>query len=160
MEALGKQNLRTQLVRVVVTLVAFLLVPSMEVGAEEQASHTWSGVTSAPQVSADSFSARGSTLRMLGGLFFCIGIFGFGVHLFKRYGLPRAGVDKRRLHIIERVSLTAKSSLLLVRLDGRESLLTAGAEQSRLISLPKDDVAGFSEDLDEACDDLGALNAQ
>ena len=160
MEALGKRTPRIRLACAVIALVAFLLVPSVVAGAEEQSSRAWSGGTTTPQVAPDSFSAQGSTLRMLGGLFFCIGIFGFGVHLFKRYGLPRAGVDKRRLHIIERVSLTAKSSLLLVKLDGREFLLTAGAEQSRLISLPREEVGVFTEDLDEACGDLGALNAQ
>jgi flagellar biogenesis protein FliO len=97
---------------------------------------------------------------MIGGLFLCFGLFGAGVHLYRRYVIPRATSDKRRLQIIERLPLTSKSSLLLVKLDGKEFMLSTGSEATRLIAPPRQSDELFDETLNSACDEVGELNAQ
>lgn len=96
---------------------------------------------------------------MVGGLFLCVGLFGFGIHLYKRYLLPRSLGSDRRLKVVERLQLTQKSSLLLVTLDGKEFLVSTGAEQSRLITPPKTGEEFFDESLSTACADVGEFNA-
>jgi Flagellar biosynthesis protein, FliO len=160
MDAAAQGTIIRKLARGLVALIALIHVTCAVAIAEDQAPGRWSGAGPAGQASSDTFSAQSSTLRMLGGLFFCVGIFGFGVHLFKRYGLSRSGATTRRLQVVERVALSPKCSLLLVQLDGREFLLTAGAEQSRLIVPPRAETGQFADDLENACGDLGVLNAQ
>lgn len=108
----------------------------------------------------DQFDARNSVLRMIGGLFLCLGCFGGGLHMYKRFVVPRSKSDKRRLQIVERLPLSSKSSLLLVRLDGKEFMLSTGAEAARLISPPRSTEELFDESLITACDDVGEVNAQ
>lgn len=140
-------------------LVALVMSSSFAVGEETNA-RSWSPVTTGTPTAVDEYSSQSSVVRMLGGLFLCIGVFGFGIHLYKRHVIPRTGADKRRLQVIERLPLSPKSALLLVRLDGREFLLTSGAEQSRLISLPREQDGVFAEALESACGEVGEFNAQ
>ena len=127
--------------------------------SEETSNRQWSATTPAGTADVPSFSAQSSVLRMVGGLFLCVGLFGFGIHLYKRYLLPRSLSSDRRLRIVERLQLTQKSALLLVTLDGKEFLLSTGAEQSRLITPPKSGEEFFDESLSTACADVGEFNA-
>jgi flagellar biogenesis protein FliO len=87
-------------------------------------------------VTVEPFDTTGSLFKMLGGLLFCLGIFGGGIHLLKRYGGQAHVGGKRRLKVIERVSLTTKTSLLLVTFDGKEMLVAAGPDRAQLIHSP------------------------
>jgi flagellar biogenesis protein FliO len=95
---------------------------------------------------------------MVGGLFLCFGVLGFGLHLYKRYVLPRSFSAQRRLHIVERLQLSQKSALVLVKLDGKEFLMTTGSESTRLISPPHKTEEIFEETLSSACNEVGEYN--
>ena len=127
--------------------------------AEDTATRQWTQSTARGTPDVPSFNAQSSVLRMVGGLFLCVGLFGFGIHLYKRYLLPRSLSSDRRLRVVERLQLTQKSSLLLVTLDGKEFLVSTGAEQSRLITPPKSGEEYFDESLSSACADVGEFNA-
>lgn len=148
----------TLLVAVWVTIIVALTTFASAHG-EETGTRQWSTSTSSATPDVPSFSAQSSVLRMVGGLFLCVGLFGFGIHLYKRYLLPRSLSSDRRLRVVERLQLTQKSSLLLVTLDGKEFLLSTGAEQSRLITPPKAGEEFFDESLSTACADVGEFNA-
>jgi flagellar biogenesis protein FliO len=126
---------------------------------EETPTRQWGASTTQSTPDVAPFNAQSSVLRMVGGLFLCVGLFGFGIHLYKRYLLPRSLSSDRRLKVVERLQLTQKSSLLLVTLDGKEFLVSTGAEQSRLITPPKSGEEFFDESLSTACADVGEFNA-
>ena len=130
--------------------------------ADDQAQKTipWNASTPASPVEVEQFDAKNSALRMIGGLFLCFGLLGGGVHIYRRYVLPRAMSDKRRLQIVERLPLSAKSSLLLVKLDGKEFMLSTGPEAARLIAPPRQSEELFDETLNIACDEVGEFNEQ
>jgi flagellar biogenesis protein FliO len=84
---------------------------------------------------------------MLGGFLFCLGLFGAGIHLYKRYLLPTAKGSSRRLRIVERLSVSQKNALLLVALDGRELLIATGPDSPRLLTAKSRDEFSFDQDL-------------
>jgi flagellar biogenesis protein FliO len=89
---------------------------------------------SIPTLLGDAPSSSGTSLfRMFGGLLFCLGVFGAGIHLSRRYGFAQPKGSKRRMKVIEKMQLTQKSSLLLVSCDGRELLLSVGPDQARVL---------------------------
>lgn len=147
--------------------IAVILLLALGIGASTafrpaaQSSVSYGSAASGGSVVAgvEPFDAKTSALRMLGGLFLCCGLFGFGIQLYKRYVLPRACSDKRRLQIVERLPLSSKSCLVLVKLDGKEMLITTGSENSRLIStqLQRDEL--FDHSLLAACEDINELSA-
>ena len=77
-----------------------------------------------------------SMIRMVGGFLFCLGIFGGGIHIYRKYTGVAISSAKRRVKIIERLALTQKTSLLLVSFDGKELLISSGPDQTRLIQGP------------------------
>lgn len=81
----------------------------------------------------EPFDMTGSMVRMLGGFLFCLGLFGAGIHVYKRYFLQSSGKIERRLRILERLPVSAKNSLLLVELDGRELLLSTGPDSPKML---------------------------
>jgi flagellar biogenesis protein FliO len=126
------------------------------VAAEEGPPRSWT--TSSADAGAESFSAQSSVLRMVGGLFLCFGMLGFGVHLYKRFVLPRALSAQRRMQVVERIQLSQKSSLVLVKLDGKEFLMATGPEASRLISLSDKRQELFEDTLSSAYSEVGEYN--
>jgi flagellar biogenesis protein FliO len=96
---------------------------------------------------------------MVGGLFLCFGMLGIGVHLYKRYVLPRSFSAQRRMQVVERLQISQKSALVLVKLDGKEFLMTTGSESSRLVSPPNRTDEVFEETLSSACNEVGEYNA-
>jgi flagellar biogenesis protein FliO len=96
---------------------------------------------------------------MIGGLFLCFGVLGVGVHLYKKYVLPRALSSQRRIQVVERLQLSQKSQLLLMKLDGKEFLMTTGSESARLVPLQSSSQDLFEETLSSACNDVDAYNA-
>ena len=73
-----------------------------------------------PMVTQEPFNVTGSLIRMLDGLFLCVGLFGAAIHVYKRYVLKGRVGTGRRLSVVERVPVSSKGSLLLLSLDGRE----------------------------------------
>lgn len=126
--------------------------------AEEGSSQSWSSTAPQGLPHADAFSAQSSVLRMVGGLFLCFGVLGFGIHVYKRHVLPRTLSSARRLQVIERIPLSQKSALVLVKLDGKEFLMSTGAESSRLVPLSQRQEDLFDETLANACNDVGEYN--
>lgn len=123
--------------------------------AEDPAAGAWG----AGPVGVEPFNAQSSVLRMVGGLFLCLGFLGLGVHLYKRYVLPRTLSDKKRMQVVERLPISPKSTLLLVTLDGKEFLLSTGSESCRVVSVPREGDELFAQDLSSACEDVKEFNA-
>ena len=144
----------------VVSCSAWMCVSVAYADDSAQKALPWNASTTASPAEVEHFDAKNSALRMIGGLFLCFGLLGAGVHLYRRYVIPRAMSDKRRLQIVERLPLSAKSSLLLVKLDGKEFMLSTGPEAARLISPPRHSEDLFDETLNNACEEVGELNAQ
>jgi flagellar biogenesis protein FliO len=92
-------------------------------------------------------------------MFLCFGLLGLGVHLYKRYVLPRNLSDKKRMQVVERLNLSQKSALVLVKLDGREFLLATGSEGCRVVSAPRDAEYLFDQTLTSACEETKEFNA-
>lgn len=144
---------------VVVMAIAVVVAPRI-VFASQEASSGWSAPSTSDKSSQESpFNAQSSALRMIGGLFLCLGMFGCGVHMYRRYVLPRTGSAQRRLQLVERLQISQKSALVLVKLDGKEFIMSTGAESSRLVPLASAPEELFDEALNGACQDVGEYNA-
>jgi hypothetical protein len=63
------------------------------------------------------------------------------------------------MQVVERLQLSTKSALLLVKLDGKEFVMTTGSESARLVHVQSRDEVLFEETLSSACHDVGAYNA-
>ena len=144
----------------VVTLFMALsvLTPQVEARADESQPRAWSAPTSQSGPSVDSFNAQSSALRMVGGLFLCLGLLGAGVHVYKRYVLPRSLSSQRRMQVVERLQISPKSALVLVKLDGKEFVMTTGSERTRLVPLQSRSEEVFEDTLSSACNDVGEYN--
>ena len=93
----------------------------------------------------------GAGWHALKGLGLCLGVFLIGVYFYKRLGLKAAAGGRRRLRIVERMPLQGRVSLLLVELDGEETLLAVGSDHAALIKGPAGKRVGFEKSLDRAC---------
>ncbi|MEN9847101.1 MAG: hypothetical protein RIS36_2248 [Pseudomonadota bacterium] len=144
----------------VVTLFMALsmLTPQVESRAEDSQTRDWTASASQNGPSVDSFNAQSSALRMVGGLFLCLGLLGAGVHIYKRYVLPRSLSSQRRMQVVERLQISSKSSLVLVKLDGREFVMTTGSESPRFVPLQSRGDEVFEETLSSACCEVGEYN--
>lgn len=97
--------------------------------------------------SGESYSFGASLARSLGGLFICLGIFGAGVQLFRRYGLKQDMGPKSRLTLIERLHISPKSTLHLISLDGKEFIVATGSDKPHLILNARDTHEQFDDSL-------------
>ena len=136
-----------------------VLAPSSQALGEEVAPPTWNAARADSTPGVEPFNAQSSVLRMVGGLFLCFGMLGFGLHLYKRYVLPRSFSAQRRMQVVERLQISQKNALVLVKLDGKEFLMTTGSESSRLVSPPNRTDEAFEETLSSACNEVGEYNA-
>lgn len=109
--------------------------------------------------SAEPISVSGSVVRMLGGLFLCIGAFAGGIHLYRKFLLKGPIGSGRRLEILERVAVSQKGSVALVSLDGREFLITAGADSPRIVPVSAARGDSFAESLGADCSEQELFNA-
>jgi flagellar biogenesis protein FliO len=96
---------------------------------------------------------------MVGALFFCLGVFAGGVHLYRRFAVKGGVSSKRRLVVRERLTLSSKSSLTLVSLDGKEFVVASGSEHVTLIPTNTITANSFSEALSEETELEGVFNA-
>jgi len=136
-----------------------VLVPQVEVRADDPQGRAWSAPAVQASPTVDSFNAQSSVLRMVGGLLLCFGVLGFGVHAYKKYVLPRSLSSQRRLQVVERLQLSQKNALVLVKLDGKEFLMATGSDSSRLVPISSRANELFEETLSSACDEVGEYNA-
>lgn len=151
--------MKASFVRLIALLGLTLSIACSSATAEERKELGLGVSNAAPSIATDSFDAKSSALRMVGGLFLCFGVFGGAIHVYKKYVMPRAISDKRRLQVVERLPLSPKSSLLLVKVDGKELLVSTGAEAARLIPLPRSNEDVFEETLVNAVGVVGEFNA-
>lgn len=112
-----------------------------------------------PMVTQEPFNVTGSLIRMLGGLFLCVGLFGAAIHVYKRYVLKGRVGTGRRLSVVERVPVSSKGSLLLLSLDGREFVVATGSDAPRIVSVPGDRKDNFAASLEEAFGEEESFNA-
>lgn len=89
--------------------------------------------------------------RMAQGLGLCLALLFGGAHLYKRFGGPRAGGSPRRLRVVERLPLSAKTSLLLVECDGSPVLCSVGPDRVTVVKGEPPAAAGFDDSLEAAC---------
>lgn len=76
-------------------------------------------------------------VRMLQGLGLCVGLLLVGLHFVKKYGAKNSlGVSGRRMKVLERITVGAKSSLVLVELDGRQILVAVGSDNVSQVQIP------------------------
>ncbi len=136
-----------------------VVTPCRVATAEDAQPRGWSAPAAQPGPGVDSFNAQSSALRMVGGLFLCLGLLGAGVHVYKRYVVPRSSASQRRMQVVERLQLSPKSALLLVTLDGKEFVMATGSESTRFVPLQSRNEALFEETLSSACNDQGEYNA-
>jgi flagellar biogenesis protein FliO len=105
--------------------------------------------------------------RMFQGLALCLGVFFIGSWVVKRYG-PQAGTaTNRRIRVVERTTLTPKTALCLIEVDGKQVLLATGSDLVQV--LMKDGVVseqgadqatkGFDESLEVLCAEELKLSA-
>lgn len=136
-----------------------VLTPQIEVRADEPQGHAWSAPAAQGGATVDSFDAQSSALRMVGGLLLCLGVLGFGAHVYKKYVLPRSLCSQRRLQVVERLQLSQKNALVLVKFDDKEFLMATGSDSSRLVPVSMRTNDLFEETLSSACDEVGEYNA-
>ncbi len=99
---------------------------------------------------AEPISMSGSLVRMLGGLFLCIGAFTGGIHLYRKFLLKAPAGARRRLAVLERVAVSQKGSIALVSVDGKEFLVTSGADSPRIVPVSEARPEVFEESLSAA----------
>jgi flagellar biogenesis protein FliO len=125
----------------------------------------WAETLDPTRAVAASFAAQGesslasSSARMIGGLFLCLGVFAFGVRMFKKYTSGPQVASRRRIEVRERVQLSSKSSLLLVAVDNREFLVARGSETVQIVPNQSGAAELFAESLDGVSNENEAFNA-
>ena len=110
--------------------------------------------------SAEPFSMTESLIRMIGGLFLCMGVFGGGIHLYKKFIAKTSGGLRRRMTVIERLPVGQKSSLVLVALDGREFLIATGPDATTVLNPAHSNERCFEESFEKLYAQQGECNAQ
>jgi flagellar biosynthetic protein FliO len=75
-----------------------------------------------------------SVLAMFKGLAICILILMLGVWLLKKFKSPLISPSIRKLKVIDRLPLTARSSLVLVQVNQKQVLVGVSADRINLIS--------------------------
>jgi flagellar biogenesis protein FliO len=104
-------------------------------------------------------SMASSTLTMVAGLCFCLGVFALGMRISKRFMKSAGASRKRRMEIRERLSLSSKTTLFLVAVDNREYLIANGSDAVSVTPTNSMTTPLFSESLDEFCGDSKELHA-
>lgn len=71
--------------------------------------------------------------RMLQGLMLCLGVFFIGTAVAKRFRKSPGGIGEKQMKILERLPLTAKSSLIYIEVNGCRYLVSCGSEQVSMV---------------------------
>jgi flagellar biogenesis protein FliO len=100
-----------------------------------------------------------STLKMLGGLCFCLGLLALGVRIMKKMPGCQSPLKRRRLEIREKLALSSKAALYVVAVDNREYLIASGSDSTSITPTHTLTTPLFAESLDEVYEESGALHA-
>jgi flagellar biogenesis protein FliO len=100
-----------------------------------------------------------STVTMLGGLCFCLGIFAVAVRFLRRFSVGGGPARRRRIEVRERMALSSKASVFLVAVDNREYLIAQGSDSVSVTPTHSMTTPLFTESLDEVCAEVGELHA-
>ena len=86
-------------------------------------------------------------MTMVKGLGFCLGAFYLGLAIYRRTQGKTPAAKRRRMQVIERMSLGGKTSLCIVRIDGVDRIISVGPEHVTIGNLVPDPtwIAGGSE---------------
>lgn len=101
--------------------------------AEQSRKATGAGKLAESEFTPDKSSIA---VRMIQGLMLCIGMLLVGAWAYKKFS-KKSGVggSSKRLRVIDRIPITAKSSVALVSVDGKEVLVALGSEHISIVSL-------------------------
>lgn len=105
--------------------------------------------------SAQEVSLGGTAFKMFTALGLTIGVLLIGVHFYRRYSGAPTVVRARRIRIVERVSISAKTALVLVEFDGRPMILSVGADNVTAVEPQVSEIG----DVERLCRDEAALVA-
>lgn len=107
-------------------------------------------------------------LKMMQGLGIVAGMFLILVHLYKKYIIKDESSQSRKIRIIERTTITPKSSLVLAVVDGKRYLLGVGPDPVTITPLEtieldqaiEEDAAGnYINSYGETCHEVIKLSA-
>jgi flagellar biogenesis protein FliO len=109
-----------------------------------------------PSEEQQTTPASGLGVRMFQGLALAIAVLCAGVYLAKRRGIGQVG-SARSIRIIERCALSARSTLILVEVNGKKMLIGVGSETPTLLAprtsgLGSLDPAEFNDAMEQVCD--------
>ncbi len=85
--------------------------------------------------------------RVFEGLLLCLGVLAIGVYLAKRFGLKGAVSAGRKIKIVERTPLSARTSLVLAQVEGKSILLAVGPDNVSFVELKDGGLYGDAVDL-------------
>lgn len=96
-------------------------------------------VAISPSNTADELASQSvSPASMIQGLILVIGIFFVGIYAYKKFVVKSTTVSSRRIRLIERNPVTAKTSLVLAEIDGRRFAFAIGSERVTAIDVQSD----------------------
>jgi len=88
-----------------------------------------------PELGTSSSADEQSPFLRLGqGLAICLGVFFIGIYGYKKLYPGRVVGGKSRMKVIERLSLSSRSAVILVEVDGAEIVLGVGSEPPTILS--------------------------
>ena len=74
-------------------------------------------------------SVAGAGIRMIQALALCVGVLLIGLHLFKKYNKNQGRLaGGRRMRVIERLPISAKTSVIMLEVEGRSIIVSVGPE--------------------------------
>jgi flagellar biogenesis protein FliO len=71
---------------------------------------------------------RGYMVKMLQGLGLCVGVLLIGLFFVKRFNPNIIKASTKNLRLLEKISISAKSSLVLAELDGKKFIVAVGGD--------------------------------
>jgi flagellar biogenesis protein FliO len=104
----------------------------------------------------DSGGLAGTGFKMFQGLALCVGLLLIGMHFFKKLDARnRVRSPGRRMRIIERISVAAKTTLVLAEVDGKKILMAVGNDKVSFHPSPAQEENGLQLDsnLELICQD-------
>ncbi len=74
-------------------------------------------------------SVAGAGMRMIQALALCVGALLVGLHLFKKYNKTAGRAPSgRKMRVIERIAVSAKTSLVMLDVEGRTVVISVGPD--------------------------------
>lgn len=102
----------------------------------------------------DSAVTAGTGMRLFGGLFLCLGVLGGVVFIARRYGGGVRPGTTGRLRVLERASLSTKSSVALIAVDGRDFIIASAGDSVAIQAVQQQGANSdrLINDLEELCE--------